>query len=152
MMSRVDLSQSGPGGGEWAGHRSSATVLLVDDDSAHRNAIAFDFKRKGYRVLQAGSGSEAWEIIQKEEVHLVITDIRMPDGNGVDLLRRIKDRDPNLPPVILMTGYTDLNLDGATDWGAEAVFLKPFERKELLARSTAILSGHERGTGRPAHE
>jgi len=118
----------------------SPTVLLVDDDLPHRNTIAFDFKRKGFRVLQASSGNEAWAIIQSETVHLVVTDIRMPDGNGVELLSRLRERDPRLPPVILVTGYTELNLEDAKNWGAQAVFCKPFDRKALLAASQEAIS------------
>lgn len=118
---------------------SFPTVLLVDDDLNHRNAMAFDFKRKGFCVLHANSGREAWELILIERINLVITDIRMADGDGVELLRRIKDRDPRLPPVILITGYTDLNLADAKDWGAEAVFPKPIDRKGLLMTSRSIV-------------
>lgn len=119
--------------------KSQAVVLLVDDDTVLRRTIAFDFKRKGFHVLQAGSGKEAWEILQTEKVHLVVTDIRMPDGHGIELLNRIRDRDPSIPRVILMTGYTELNLENAKDWGAQVVFSKPFDRKALLAASEAAV-------------
>ena len=116
------------------------TVLLVDDDIVHRNVMAFDFKRRGFRVLHANTGREAWELILKENVNLVITDIRMPDGNGIELLRKIKDRDPQFPAVILITGYTELNLTDAKDWGAVAVFPKPLDRKHLLSTSQAVVA------------
>lgn len=116
------------------------TVLLVDDDATHRNVLAFDFKRKGFSVLHASSGNEAWEMILRENINLVITDIRMPDGNGVELLRRIKDRNPILPSVILITGYTDLDLNNATEWGAEAVLPKPLDRKALLSASQSVVA------------
>jgi DNA-binding response OmpR family regulator len=115
-------------------------VLLVDDDVAFRKALAFDFKRKGFNVLHACSGDEAWEVVQKSEIHLVITDIRMPNGNGVDLLKRIRARDPKIPPVILITGFTELNLADAKDWGAAAVFTKPFVSKDLLEASKKVLT------------
>ena len=107
------------------------TVLLVDDDLTHRDAIAFDFKRRGFRVLQASSGNGAWNIIQGDTVHLVITDIRMPDGNGVELLRRLRERDPRLPPVILVTGYTELNFNDAKDWGAKGARSKRVKRGKI---------------------
>lgn len=117
------------------------TVLLVDDDPIHRNIMAFDFKRRGYRVLQAGGGKEAWGLLLLEDsVNLVITDIRMPDGNGVELLHRIKERDSLSPTVILITGYTELNLADARGWGAEAVFPKPVDRKGLLQAAQAAMT------------
>lgn len=130
-------------GGRSRGGDSSVlcpTVLLVDDDETHRNVMAFDFKRKGFRVLQAGSGEEAWALVLSECIHLVVTDIRMPDGDGVELLRRIKDRYPRVPPVILITGFTELNLADAKDWGAEAVFPKPIDRQRLLVMSQNAMS------------
>lgn len=114
---------------------SRTTLLLVEDDEVLRSIMVFDFEREGFRVLQACTGNEAWRIIQAETVHLVITDIKMPEGSGIDLLNRIKERNPQLPPVILVTGYTELNLNDAKEWGAEAVFNKPFDREALLGAS-----------------
>lgn len=118
----------------------SPAVLIVDDDRLHREAIGRDFSRRGFRVLLAAGGDEAWSMVLREAVHLVVTDIRMAGGSGVELLGRIKGRIPAQPPVILMTGYTELNLADAKDWGAEAVFCKPLDRGAFLAASIAIVA------------
>jgi CheY-like chemotaxis protein/Tfp pilus assembly protein PilZ len=108
------------------------TILVVDDEEALRKAIAFDFKRKGYKVLEAGSGNQAFEIVRKTPVDLILTDIRMPDGDGVSLLKRTKEADHATPIVMFITGFADLSLEDAYDQGADAVFSKPFERKALM--------------------
>lgn len=109
------------------------TILIVDDEAALRNAIIFDFKRKGFQVLDAANGKEAFEIVKKNKVDVVLTDIRMPGGDGIGLLDDIKSLDPNLPVVMFITGYADITLEEAYDKGVDVVFTKPFDRKALMA-------------------
>jgi len=106
-------------------------VLVVDDETDLRDSIAFDFKRKGYETLCASGGHEALEIIKKQKVDLIITDVNMPEGNGVELLRKAKEIDPEIPVVIFITGFADLTSAEAYDFGAVAVMSKPFDRKKL---------------------
>lgn len=118
------------------------TVLVVDDDDTLREAIVFDFNRRGYRVFSACSGMAAFEIVQKEKIDVVITDVRMPNGDGVELLDNIKTYNLRIPVVIFVTGYADLSLDEAYDKGACAVMSKPFDRKALLATVQRSLLSH----------
>ena len=120
---------------------SKHTVLIVDDEAELRDAIAFDFQRKGYSVLQAGSGNEALGILEKTLVHVVISDVRMPNGDGIFLLDKIKEKNTALPVVLFITGYTDLSLEDAYDKGADAVFSKPFDRKALFETVQNALDG-----------
>lgn len=108
-------------------------VLVVDDEEMLREAFAFDLKRRKYQVFTAGGGEDAWAMLQKSPVDIVVSDVRMPKGDGVSLLRKIKDLNPYRPIVILVTGYADISLEQAYDLGAEAVFPKPFDRLQLLA-------------------
>lgn len=107
------------------------TILIVDDEPDLREAIAFDFKRKGYNVLTAGSGREALAMLETKPVHLVLSDVRMPNGDGIELLDKIKEKNTLLPVVMLITGFSDISLEEAYDKGADAVFAKPFDRKAL---------------------
>jgi CheY-like chemotaxis protein len=109
------------------------TILIVDDDLALRNAMVFDFKRKGFHVLDAENGEIAFEVIKNNKVDLVLTDVRMPNGDGVELLENIKTLSPQLPVVMFITGFSDISLEDAYDKGVDAVFAKPFDRKELHA-------------------
>lgn len=108
------------------------TILLVDDEVGLRMAMAYDFKKRGFKVLEAACGRDAFEIVKSAKIDLVITDMRMPDGDGVELLDKIKELNPEIPVVIFVTGFSDLPLEDAYDKGADAVFSKPFDRKALM--------------------
>lgn len=107
-------------------------ILIVDDDETLRNVAAFDFKRKGFTVLSAGSGNEAFDLVLKNHVDLVLSDVRMPGGDGVDLLERIREHNPDIPIVALMTGFSDSTEQECLEKGASRVFQKPFDRKQLM--------------------
>ena len=78
------------------------TILLVDDEPKLRDVLAVGLTDLGYRTLAAGSGREALDMLQREDVDLVLTDLRMPGIGGRELLQEIKRTRPALP-VILMT-------------------------------------------------
>lgn len=115
------------------------TVLIVDDEPILRENVSLTFKRKGYRVITADNGKAAFELVKSENVDLVISDIRMPGGDGVDLLKQIKDANLENPALIFMTGYSDLSLENAYDMGADAVFGKPFSLKAMVAAAEKAL-------------
>lgn len=108
------------------------TILIVDDEPDLREAIAFDFRRNNFNVLIAGSGKEAFRIVEENEVDIVLSDVCMPGGGGIELLEKIKARNPYQPVVMLITGFADITLEEAFERGADAVFPKPFDRKLLL--------------------
>jgi CheY-like chemotaxis protein/Tfp pilus assembly protein PilZ len=119
----------------------SPTILVVDDEEFLRQAIGFDFEMRNFNVLMAGSGREAFEIVQREKIDVILSDVRMPNGDGLELLDRVKAFNPALP-LIFVSGYADLTLEEAYARGAEAVFPKPFDRKALaLAVDNAIQDG-----------
>jgi len=111
---------------------SEYSLLIVDDEEDLREAISFDFRRKGFKVFTAASGNEGFEIVKNNKIDLVLSDVRMADGSGIDLLDRVKALDAVLPVVMLITGYSDMANEEAYDRGADAVFAKPFERKVIF--------------------
>ena len=119
-------------------------ILVVDDDEDLREAIEIDLSRKGYDVVTAENGRQAYEIITKEPPDLVISDIRMPDWDGVRLLNELKQTEMAIPLIIFITAHSDLAVEDAYAMGAHAVFSKPYDRKELFGRITEILSPPER--------
>lgn len=114
------------------------TILIVDDEEDLRDAIAFDFKRQGFNVVQAENGKVAYQIVQSQPISVVLSDVRMAGGDGVELLKNIKSTHPQIP-VVLSTGFAEIGIDEAYDMGAMAVILKPFERKMLKEIITKIL-------------
>jgi CheY-like chemotaxis protein len=106
------------------------TILIVDDEELLLEAVSFDFRRKGYNVITAGCGRDAMAILDKTRVDVVLSDVRMPNGSGVELLDYVKRKNVFLP-VMFITGFADISLEEAYDRGADAVFPKPFDRKAL---------------------
>src|SRR6185437_8822985 len=88
---------------------------------------------KGFRTFEAKNGREALEIAIENQINVILSDVRMPNGDGVELLNNIKERYPELPVVMFVTGFADMSLEDAYDLGADAVFSKPFDRKALFA-------------------
>lgn len=108
-------------------------ILIVDDEESLRKALVFDFKRAGFDVFDAENGEKAYQLLQTTPVDLVLTDVRMPICDGIQLLDRIKAENPRLPVVMFITGFTDLSPEDAYQKGAAAIFAKPFDRKQLMA-------------------
>ncbi len=125
--------------------RDLPLVLIVDDHADIRNYIRIRLQ-PGYQVEEAGGGIEGWLKTHEQLPDLVISDILMPDLNGLDLCRRIKS-DPLTShiPVILLTakGNTSTQIDGL-EAGADAYIAKPFDPELLLARMRNLLQAHER--------
>lgn len=113
-------------------------LLVVDDDNDMRAAVVRMFEKRKFQVYQANSGKEAFEIVKRHPIDLVLSDVRMPNGTGVELLGWIRARHPDTPIVVLATGYSDLKED-LLKIGATAMVGKPFDRKELLDMVDALL-------------
>lgn len=107
-------------------------ILVVEDEEALLDALVFEFERIGFLVAAASNGKKALEIMQAVRVDVVISDILMPVLGGIELLERIKKINPNLPIVMLMTGFADITSEEAKSKGVEALFSKPFDRKALV--------------------
>lgn len=113
--------------------RSSTTILVVDDERIIRE-LCLEALRD-YRVIQAGSCDEAVQIYENEQVDLILSDIVMPGGSGIDLLKKVKALDPNAT-VIIMTGFVDKEtILNALKEDADDFINKPLN---LLQMKTAI--------------
>lgn len=108
------------------------TVLLVDDESELLDLYSTEFEYAGFSTLRASNGKEAYQLFQKEKIDVVVSDVRMPGGDGVELLEKIKKTAPNIP-VILVTGYADITLDQAIKKGAATLISKPADYDDLIA-------------------
>lgn len=119
----------------------ATTILLVDDEPNLRELLADELGVLGYGVLEADSGARALAALERGPVDLVISDIRMPGMNGIELCRRIKaDARFALLPVILLSGLSDLDSRVAgLRAGADDLFGKPVSPVELQTRVAALL-------------
>ena len=109
----------------------SAYVLVVDDEGANRYSVSKTLQRVGYVVSEAASGEEALDLIKGQHYDVVLTDIRMPGLDGVELLRRIKEEAPDAI-VILMTAYASLGTAvEALRLGAHDYLIKPSSSQDI---------------------
>lgn len=110
-----------------------ATILVADDDAAIRTVLNQALSRQGYAVRITGSAATLWQWASAGEGDLVITDVAMPDGDGLDLLPQIKKRRPNLRVIVMSAQNTLLTAVKATERGAFEYLPKPFDLPELLS-------------------
>lgn len=109
-------------------------ILVVDDEELLRSSMAKFLERKGFSVTTAKSGNTAFEIIINQKIDLVLSDVRMPDGNGPSLLERISQLDDEKPVLMFITGCSDTTPEELIEMGAKHVFEKPVDRQEILNR------------------
>lgn len=109
-----------------------ATILITDDEVNIVSGLKYAFEDEGYTVLSANNGLEAWHLVNTNAVDLVITDLRMPEMDGYELIRKISASYPTLP-IIVLTGHGTIETavetmrDGAVDF-----FTKPVDLDKLL--------------------
>ncbi len=96
------------------------SILLIDDDDSIRRVVEYNLREEGYDVTTSPSGTEGLRLFQDRPVDLVLTDIRMPEMDGLDLLVRLKAMQPDLP-VVLLTAH------GTISSAVEAMKLGAFD-------------------------
>lgn len=115
------------------GGGGSARILVVDDVADTLEVLRRNLEGAGFTVSTATSVSDAVAILEQEPIHLVITDLKMPNVSGIDLVRHVRDNYRGTE-VILITGYpTVRSAVEAVKLGAEEYLSKPFSERELLA-------------------
>jgi len=109
------------------------TILVVDDELGYRQMIHMDLTGQGFNVLMASGGFEALEILKKETVDLVLTDMKMPKMDGLDVVVAVKKNHPGIP-IVLMTGYAvEDRVEKALSLKAAICLKKPFALEDLTA-------------------
>jgi CheY-like chemotaxis protein len=109
-----------------------ATVLVVDDEKDLREIFSAWLGRKGSRVLTAANGAEALAILETQKVDVLVSDIRMPIMGGVELVRTIFERKLDIPSIIFVSGFGDVEPREMYGLGVEALMEKPLSRKDLI--------------------
>ncbi len=111
----------------------SATILVADDDEGIRMVVTQALTRAGFDVRSTGNASTLWQWVEEGEGDLVITDVVMPDENGLDLVPKIRRIRPNLRVVVMSAQNTLLTAVKATERGAFEYLPKPFDLAELVS-------------------
>jgi len=109
----------------------SNTILVVDDDPLILQAVKDELESVGYRVAVAGDGKEAIRLHNAKPFELIITDLLMPEIDGLETIIEIRTRSKNMK-IIAMSSGRYVNIDVAMFIGAAQVLKKPFSREQLL--------------------
>ena len=124
-------------------------VLVVDDQSEVRSAVARLLSRLGYGVQEAGSGPDAMRMVRQTAFDAVLTDLHMPDMNGLELIVALQAARPGMP-IVAMSGDVGVQagtLEDARLLGAVMTLAKPFTGQELGVVMAKVLERGRRDTG-----
>ncbi len=116
------------------------TVIIADDDRTIRTVLTQALTRAGCKVRSTSNISTLWRWVEEGEGDVVISDVMMPDGNGLDLLPQIHKKRPDLPVIIISAQNTMMTAIKASEHGAYDYLPKPFDLKELLSKTNRALS------------
>jgi two-component system response regulator MprA len=117
---------------------SKPIVLVADDEPSMVAMLSSHLRSKGYTVLEASDGDQAWELAHEHLPNLVLLDVMMPGMNGFELLKRLRRETDT--PVLMLTARAEVTERVAgLEAGADDYLVKPFAREELIARLRALL-------------
>jgi len=119
-----------------------ATILIVDDDEMERRLLQSALEGL-YELRFAANGRIAEEILEKDTIDLVVTDLAMPEVNGLRLIRDLRDKGDDVP-IIAISGVAAEQLDLAQDYGARIVLFKPVQRDRFLEAVRVSLARRRR--------
>ncbi len=124
-------------------------VLIVDDDPDILRLVSYNVSQAGFEVITASTGREALEVVQKQPPDLIILDVMLPDVDGMEVCRTLRQQDPSRRiPIIMLTARGD-EIDRVVGFelGADDYVTKPFSPRELVLRVKSIL---RRSGGEPS--
>lgn len=112
-----------------------ATILVIDDEPSVRRTLTRILERAGHEVIEARNGREGLRRFSDRQPHLVITDVYMPDKEGIETLCELHRDAPSVPIIVISGGATKSMpaLDFAMKLGAHATLAKPFRSEDLIA-------------------
>jgi two-component system phosphate regulon response regulator PhoB len=124
----------------------SQKILIIEDEPDIRKTLEYNISREGYDVVSASSLLEAKSQIESDSFSLILLDLMLPDGSGLDLCREIKsDKEKSSIPIIILTAKDD-EVDKVVGFelGADDYVTKPFSVRELILRMKAVLKRGEK--------
>ncbi|HEV2811797.1 MAG TPA: response regulator transcription factor [Solirubrobacteraceae bacterium] len=132
----------------------ASTILLVEDDDATRSFLADNLVADGHDVIAADSARHGWRLMETKFPDLALIDVGLPDGSGLDLVRRVRDADgvasrvdPHMPILVLSGRRAELDRIRGFEKGCDDYVVKPFAYAELRARVAALLRRTQRRPG-----
>ena len=119
----------------------SRTIMTVDDSASIRQLVSFTLKQHGYAVVEAVNGTEAIRKLKQEKIDMLITDINMPEIDGISLIKMVRDNPSYkfMPIIILTTGSQVEKKEEAKAAGATGWIVKPFRPDQLVAAVRKVM-------------
>lgn len=112
----------------------SKTILIVDDSDSLREVVGIALKNAGYEVIEGADGQEGLNQLDGKKIHLIISDVNMPNMNGIEMVKKIKDMSAyKFTPIIMLTTESGEGLkDEGRSAGVKAWMVKPFKPEQML--------------------
>lgn len=122
-------------------HTSQPVVLLVEDEPAQREVLAYNLEAEGFRVVQAGNGEDALMLVDEDTPDIIILDWMMPELSGIEVCRRLKTRPEtrSIPIIMLSARAEEVDRIRGLETGADDYVIKPYSMLELMARARVQL-------------
>ena len=120
---------------------SSVRALVVDDSATIRTFVKNALEHQGFEVTEAKSGFEALKILPKERFNLIVTDVNMPDINGLELVKYVRKAEAHrdTPLIIISTDGRERDRDRGMTLGATAYLVKPFSPADLITLAKRVM-------------
>ena len=110
----------------------SKTILCVDDNEDNNELLQFLFENEGYKVITCSTADECSECIMDNDFSAIILDYRLPDKDGLDILREIKESNPHLPIVFFTADAVETSRQKSIEAGADAYLVKPNDLTNIV--------------------
>lgn len=118
---------------------SGPVALIVDDEKQMLSIVGFALEVQGFDFLEASSVPDAWRILSSRHIDIVVLDVMMPSGSGIDLVKRIRATSNDVPIILLTALGEERDRIAGLEAGADDYVTKPFSPRELALRAQAIV-------------
>ena len=118
-------------------------ILLVDDEQDFLQLMKFWLESKGYSIVTAGDGEAAIDLVKKEELNIILIDLRMPKMDGVETIKRIRGFNKNIPIIVISAYVDDPRAAETMKYGISGIFCKHKDFQEGLSLLESALRVHK---------
>ena len=118
-------------------------ILIVDDEPQVRELLSVKMQQRGYRVGEAANGQEAIDKLAEGGFELVISDIMMPERDGLEVIMYLKQQQPRVKIIAISAPGNEIFLNSAKALGASRIFLKPFSLEEIAVAVDELIGNEE---------